>query len=130
MSIQPGRLVARLGLWLAALALLGQSLAFATPPMPRDARAAAAQLSALLGPGVVVCAQADEPGAPPPPDCRDSCPICQALGAAAAFDPPRLTSLPAPAFVLADILTVVLDTPAPPAPPGRFALARGPPSLA
>ena len=43
-----------------AVALLSQSLATAAPPMLADARSAARELSALLGPGVVVCAQSPE----------------------------------------------------------------------
>ena len=56
---------ARVGMWLTAFALLSQSLVVA-----------ARELTALLGPGVVVCTQIDGAGAPAHvPDCHDQCPL-------------------------------------------------------
>ena len=122
-----GGLFARVGVWLAAFALLSQS--FAAPEMGvRDSRSAARELAALFGPGVVVCAQTDGPVAPPP-DCHDQCPLCRHAGDVAAFDSPPLTSVAKPVRVTETKL------PFPRKPRGRaadfngFALARGPPSL-
>jgi hypothetical protein len=125
------RTLTRLGAILAALALLSQSLALAVPAMPvaRDARAAQTELSALLGPGVVVCAQADDPGAPAPPDCHDTCPLCQGLAHAVLFDAPTPVLLQTPPFALSETLGVRPPVRGPPPPPLAFALARGPPSL-
>ena len=109
------RALARLGLWLAAFALLTQSFAVAAPPM--------------LGPGVAICAQAD-PSGPlhPPNDRHDQCPLCQLVANAALLSLPAADPLPAPALGLSGKLGFA------PQPPIRaprysgFSLARGPPS--
>ncbi len=122
---------ARAGLFLALWALFAQALTLAVPPMaaPGDARHAAVELQALLGPGIVICSQADEPGAPPPPmNCDDRCPICQANAGALAFiapDPPvHVTPILRPIEALAFPATPR----APPRGPILIAFARGPPS--
>ena len=120
----------RLGVLLAALALLSQSLAFAAHPAstPRDIGAAAAELRALFGPNVVICAQ-DDPGAPAQPQhgC-DQCPLCRLAASALALN------LPASAdpLVLAPAVGSEIAQPQPPplrglAPPPT-PLPRGPPS--
>ncbi len=124
-------LFARLGLWLAAFALLSQSLALAAPPMfPDDPRSAATELSALLGPGVVVCAQSDGQDIPshPPSDCRDQCPLCQVVANAAALDSPATAELSAPARARATRLGHAPLITGIPAPRVAFSFARGPPS--
>jgi hypothetical protein len=122
---------ARLGVLLAALALLSQSLAVAAHPAgpPRDAAAAATELRALLGPAVVICAQQDDSGAPQPPQhgC-DQCPLCRLAASALAFDVPA----PADPVVLPLAVESELARPQPPplrAPePPPAPLPRGPPS--
>jgi hypothetical protein len=122
---------ARAGLLLALWALLAQALTFAIPPMaaPGDARHAALELGALFGPGVVICSQADEPSAPPPVNCGDRCPICQANAGVLAF----VTPTPPVHFVPVPLLVEPLAFPktarAPPRGPVRIAFARAPPSL-
>jgi hypothetical protein len=120
-------LFARLGVVLAALALLSQSLAAVVPHSERrDARAAAAELTALFGPGVVICTQADDPGAPPKPQaCDDRCPLCRVAADSFAFA--ARFALAAPDFVRAfapspppQIFVALAPPPSP--------LPRGPPS--
>jgi hypothetical protein len=97
---------------------------------PSDARRAAAELGALFGPGVVICSQADEPGAPPAPlTCDDRCPICQAHAGALAFvtPPPPVHFAPIPLVIKA--LAFPKTARAPPRGPVRIASARAPPSL-
>ena len=125
------RALARLGLWLAAFALLTQSFAVAAPPMlgGGDSHSAAAELQAILGPGVAICAQAD-PSGPlhPANDRHDQCPLCQLVANAALLSLPAADPLPAPALGLSGKLGFA------PQPPIRaprysgFSLARGPPS--
>ena len=125
------RLFARLGLWLAAFALLSQSLVVAAPPMAgaRDARTAVAELAALLGPGVVVCASEDGSGAPAKPLHRhDECPLCRLAAASSAFDVPHAEPLDAPALALVAKLAISPRADEIPPPPHQFSLARGPPS--
>lgn len=129
---QRSTLLVRLGLWLTAFALLSQSLAIAAPPMVSgDARSAAAELTALLGPGVVVCTQGDSGGAPhqSPADCRDQCPLCQVAANAAALDLPAAAALAAPARALLAKLVFTPQTQKIPQPRAAFSRARGPPSL-
>jgi hypothetical protein len=120
---------ARLGLWLTAFALLSQSLAIAAPPMfPGDARSAATELAALLGPGVVICSQSDSGGTPNHRlDCRQ-CPLCQVVANAAALDAPAAPPLIAPTRALAIKLGVSAQPRLLPRPAPAFSLARGPPS--
>ena len=122
--------LARLGLWLAAFALLAQSFAVAAPPMfdGGDSRSAAAELSALLGPGIVICAQTD-PSAPDrhPGDRHDQCPLCRLVANIAALDLPSAAPLPALALAGKFGFAPQPTTYAPR--PGGFSLARGPPSL-
>lgn len=110
--------------------MLTQSLVLAAPMGQRvaDAGFAQAQLAALFGPGVIVCAQNDDPASPPQPDCHDSCPLCRLAAEAAALD------LPAPAVLSAPLLALGADLPLPlaerlftPA-PAPHPLPRGPPS--
>jgi hypothetical protein len=97
---------------------------------PGDARHAAIELGALLGPGVVICAQSDEPGAPPAPmNCDDRCPICQASAGAFAFVAPAPSVHAAPTPRLFDALAFPATPRAPPRGPVLIAFARGPPSL-
>ena len=122
----------RLGLLLALWALFAQALTLAVPPMaaPDDARRAAFELAALIGPGVVICTQADEPGAPPAPmNCDDRCPICQANAGALAFVMPAPPVQGAPILRLFDALAFPATPRAPPRGPVLIAFARGPPSL-
>jgi hypothetical protein len=125
-----GALFARLGVFLVALALLSQSLAAAAPPMSSggDARSAARELTALLGPGVVVCTQSDGANLPDhrPADCRDSCPLC--LTAAFALEAPSAAAPPTPMYVLAGALGVAPPKRSIVRPRAAFSLARGPPS--
>jgi hypothetical protein len=118
---------------LALWALFAQALALAVPPMaaPGDARRAAIELGALLGPGVVICTQADEPGAPPAPmTCDDRCPICQANAGALAFVAPAPPVHAAPILLVVRARSPFLRRPrAPPRGPVLIAFARGPPSL-
>jgi hypothetical protein len=122
---------ARAGLLLVLWALFAQALALAVPPMAAsgDARHAASELSALLGPGVVICSQADEPGAPPPISCDDRCPICQVHAGALAFlaPPPPVHFAPIPLVI--EALAFPKTARAPPRGPVRIASARAPPSL-
>jgi hypothetical protein len=125
-------ILARLGLWLSAFALLSQSLAIAAPPMVSgDARSAAAELTALLGPGVVVCTQADSGDVPhpSPADCRDQCPLCQVVASAAALDLPVVAGEPAPTRTLAEKIRFTPQTLEIAKPRSKFSRARGPPSL-
>jgi hypothetical protein len=123
-------ILARLGLWLAAFALLAQSLAVAAPPpAASDAHSAAATLSALLGPGVVICAQSDDHGAPHSPhDCCDQCPLCRLVANAATLSPPTAEPLPAPALIVVGSIGFTAQQRSIPPPPPGFSLARGPPS--
>ena len=124
--------LARLGLWLAAFALLAQSFAVAAPPMfdGGDSHSAAAELQALLGPGIVICTQVDPTGPQHHPrDCHDQCPLCRLAANAAALDLPTADPLPAPAFALSGKLGFAPQPPTNSPRPGGFALARGPPSL-
>jgi hypothetical protein len=124
------RFAARLGLLLTVFALLAQSLAFAASPheTPRGASAAAAELSALLGPGVIICTQSDGSDSPAPPHNCDHCPLCRLAAGALALD------LPAPLVFAAPVAAVEskLALPQPPplgAPAPRLSpLPRGPPS--
>jgi hypothetical protein len=124
-------LFARLGFVLVALALLSQGLAAAAPPMTPDgdARSAARELTALLGPGVVVCTQGDSSDLPHqrPADCRDSCPLCHT--AAGALEGQDAAALPTPMYVLAVALEVAPFKRSVVKPHAAFSLARGPPSL-
>ena len=120
---------ARVGLWLAAFALLSQALVVAAPDLGvANARSAARELTALLGPGVVVCVQVDGSGAPAP-DCHDQCPLCRLAADLAGLDPPP------PARVVEPVRVAETRLPFPLKPRVRaadftgFALARGPPSL-
>ena len=125
-------LVARAGLWLAAFALLAQSFAVAAPPMfdGGDSHSAAAELQALLGPGIVICTQVDPTGPQHHPrDCHDQCPLCRLAANAAALDLPTADPLPAPAFALSGKLGFSPQPPTNAPRPSGFALARGPPSL-
>jgi hypothetical protein len=118
-------LAARLGLLLTVVALLAQSLAFAAPPheSPRGAAAAAAELSALLGSGVVICTQSDDPDAPaPPPHGCDQCPLCRLAAGALTLDLPAAIELAAPAPARASKLAL-------PQPPRQRAPARPPAPL-
>ena len=121
---------ARVGLWLAAFALLAQSFAVAAPPMlAHGPQAAETELQALLGPGVVICTQAD-PSAPHhhPLDCHDQCPLCRLVANAAILVLPTAGPLPAPALFVSGKLGVA-PQPSRHAPrPSGFSLARGPPS--
>jgi hypothetical protein len=122
---------ARVGLWLAAFALLSQSLAVAAPPMfePEDAGSVAAQLSALLGQGVVVCSQADEPGAPHRPyDCHDQCPLCRVVADASILSLPSTEPLPAPPLLATGRIEIIPQPRRIRSPPPGFSFARGPPS--
>jgi hypothetical protein len=124
--------IGRLGVLLALWALFAQALTLTVPPMaaPGDARHAALELRALLGPGVVICAQSDEPGAPPAPmNCDDRCPICQANAGALAFVTPAPPVHAAPILSLFDPLAFPATARAPPRGPTLIAFARGPPSL-
>jgi len=117
---------------LALWALFAQALALAVPPMaaPGDARRAAIELGALLGPGVIICTQADEPGAPPAPmTCDDRCPICQANAGALAFVAPAPPVHAAPVPLVVEPLAFPKTARAPPRGPLLIAFARGPPSL-
>jgi hypothetical protein len=96
---------------------------------PSDARHAAVELGALFGPGVVICSQADEPGAPPPVSCDDRCPICQANAGALAFVTPPPPTHFAPIPLVVEALAFPKTARAPPRGPVRTALARAPPSL-
>jgi hypothetical protein len=122
--------VRRAGLWLAAVALLSQSLVAAAPEMhPLDARAAAAQLTAMLGPTVVVCTQADGSDSPTsPPDCRDKCPLCRLAADLGGLDAPVPPGLAARLPVGGNPLPAVPSSRFQATFPG-FAFARGPPSL-
>jgi hypothetical protein len=117
---------ARFGLWLAALALLSQSLAATAShmPTPAGARAAARELVALLGPGVVVCTQSSTDPDRHQADCRDQCPLC--LATVVGLEAPAPA---APARRLAG--TVAAAPPTRSVPPLRaaFSFARGPPAL-
>jgi hypothetical protein len=96
---------------------------------PHGAQQAARELKALLGPGVVICTQSDDPGAPPPAStCDDRCPICQAGAGAFVFVAPSLAIHPAPIFRLAGSLAFPAAPRAPPRGPILVAQARGPPS--
>jgi len=120
----------RIGLWLAAFALLAQSFAIAAPPMPADGpQVAEAELQALLGPGVVICTQAD-PSAPHhhPFDCHDRCPLCRLVANAAIVVAPMAEPLSAPALSLSGKLGVAPQPPTQAPRPSGFSLARGPPS--
>ena len=122
---------ARVGLWLAAFALLSQSLSVAAPPVfePVDAGSAAAELSAMLGQGVVVCSQADDPGAPRHPyDCCDQCPLCRVVADASLLSLPSAEPLPAPPLVATGRIEIIPRPRRIPSPPTGFSLARGPPS--
>jgi hypothetical protein len=125
---QAASLWARFGLWLAAFALLSQSLAAAAPsmPAPADARAAARELVALLGPGVVVCTQSPTDPDRRQTDRRNHCPLCQA--GAVALEAPA-AGLAAPARRLAGELAVAPPTRRVPARRAAFSFARGPPAL-
>ena len=123
--------IARVGLWLAAFALLAQSFAVAAPPMldGGDPHSAAAELQALLGPGVVICTQADRSGPQHRPnDCHDQCPLCRLVANAAALSLPTAEPLPAPALALSGKLGFAPQPPTHAPRPSGFALARGPPS--
>lgn len=124
-------LLARAGLWLAAFALLAQSFAVAAPPMLDgvDPHSAAAELQAVLGPGVVICTQAD-PSAPQhhPYDCHDQCPLCRLVANAAVLSLPTAEPLPAPALSLSGRLGFAPQPPTHAPRPSGFSLARGPPS--
>lgn len=125
------RLLARVGLWLAAFALLLQTLVVASPPMPvaPDARAAVAELTALLGPAVVVCASEDGAGSPVKPLHRhDDCPLCRLAAASLAFYAPQAEPLLTPAPTLVAKLGIFPRAGEIPPPPLPFSLARGPPS--
>ena len=121
---------ARLGFLFVALALLSQSLAFAAPMGGRlaDARAAQAQLSALLGPGIVVCTQSDEPDGPTPADCHDSCPLCRLAADSAALDLPTPPGLAAPVRSAPTRLLPISRPRALASAPALHPLPRGPPS--
>ena len=130
--VKARRALARLGLWLAAFALLAQSFAIAAPPMFEggDSHSAAAELQALLGPGIVICTQADPTGPRHPPrDCHEQCPLCRLAANAAALDLPTADLLPAPAFALSGKHGFAPQPPTKAPRPSGFALARGPPSL-
>jgi hypothetical protein len=123
---------ASVGLWLAAFALLAQSFTVAAPPMPAtsDAHSAAAELTALLGPGVVICTQA-YPSDPQrhPYECHDQCPLCRLVDNAAALSLPTAEPMPAPALSLMAKLGFAPQPPTDTPRPSGFSLARGPPSL-
>jgi hypothetical protein len=122
---------ARVGLWLAAVALLAQSFAVAAPRMPDggDSHSAVADLRALLGPGVVICTQADSAGSHHQSgDCRDQCPLCQLVANAALLNMPTAEPLPAPALALSGKLGFAPQPPTYAPRPSGFSLARGPPS--
>jgi hypothetical protein len=123
--------VARLGLWLAAFALLAQSFAIAAPPMfdGADPHSAAAELQALLGPSVVICTQANPAGPQHHPfDCHDQCPLCRLVANAALLSVPAAEPLPAPALALSGKLGFAPQPPTYAPRPSGFSLARGPPS--
>lgn len=124
-------LFARVGLWLAAFALLSQSLVVAAPDMrAADARSAARELTALLGPGVDVCAQVDGSGAPAPAtDCHDQCPLCRLAADVAALDRPPLARIADPVRVADARLPFPSNPRVRTADFRGFSLARGPPSL-
>ena len=125
-------LFARVGMWLAAFALLSQSLVVAAPDMrAADARSAARELTALLGPGVVVCAQVDGSGGAPAPatDCHDQCPLCRLVADVAALDPPPLARIAEPDRVAETRLPFPSNSRVRTADFPGFSLARGPPSL-
>ena len=120
---------ARFGFWLAAFALLSQSLVVAAPqaPAPSDARAAARELVALLGPGVVVCTQSPTDQAPHHANCRDTCPLC--LTAATALEAPASAAPAAPVRGLAEALAFWPPMRRVPLRRAAFSFARGPPAL-
>ena len=123
--------LARLGLWLAAFALLAQSFAVAAPPMfvGGDPQSPAAELQALLGPGAVICSQANPSGSQHHPfDCHDQCPLCRLVANAAILSLPAAEPLPTPAFALSGKLGFAPQPPANAPRPSGFSLARGPPS--
>jgi hypothetical protein len=123
--------IGRLGLVFALWALFAQALTLAVPPMAAagDARRAAFELAALIGPNVIICTQSDEPGAPAPMNCDDRCPICQANAGALAFVTPGPPIQAVPILHLFDALAFPATPRAPPRGPVLIAFARGPPSL-
>ena len=122
-------LFSRLGLWLAAIALLAQNLAVAAPLLAATS-APGADLAALVGPGVVLCAHADEPGAPGHlGDACDHCPLCRLAASGHALDLAEPPPLAAPARLVVAKLGFADSLRRAPALRLRHALARGPPSL-